>query len=80
MNQQPFEPSQITFASGSRESHLVFQEKSPFYDILALISVMSHPALPHAQNFPLSPVSVFFKQISSVRVDTLAFSYKRIQI
>ena len=45
MNQQPFEPSQITFASESRESHLVFQEKSTFYDILALISVMSHPAL-----------------------------------
>ena len=47
MNQQPFEPSQITFASQSRESHLVFQEKSTFYDILALISVMtmSHPAL-----------------------------------
>ena len=55
MNQQPFPPPQITFTFGSVfppvSTGVVFQQESPFYDILALISLMSHPA-PKNFTFP----------------------------
>ena len=63
MNQQPFEPSEITFASESRESYEVFHWKSPFCEILALISVMTHesPRPPSHTKFSTFPSECIFQ-------------------